>query len=250
MSPSFELLGYHFSSYFVTLAVVYCIGIQYFFSRLKNFPLKSSVGADFLLVLLIFGIVGARLFYVFYQEPGFYFNSPKEILHLWNGGFVFYGGFIFAFLFGGLFLKIKKQNIKLWLDVSAPVAAFSYGLGRIACFLNGCCYGDITTYFWGIKLPHLPGHRHPTQIYAVIYELIIWCLLLILERKVKFYKNNIGSLFFTWLILHGLGRIFMEYFRADPRGSLILNMSISTLISMALILFGFILLSFNIKKNT
>lgn len=233
----------------MTLAIVYCIGIQYFFSRLKNFPLKSSVGADFLLVLLVFGIIGARLFYVFYQEPDFYLKSPKEILHLWNGGFVFYGGFVFAFLFGGLFLKIKKQNIKLWLDVSAPVAAFSYGLGRIACFLNGCCYGDITTHFWGIKLPQLPGLRHPTQIYAVIYELIIWCVLIILERKIKFYKNNVGSLFFTWLLFHGLGRILMEYFRADPRGSLILNMSISTLISMVFVFFGVIMLYLNIKNK-
>ncbi len=247
MSPSFQFLGYQFSTYFVTLAIVYCIGIQYFFSRLKRFPLKSSIGADFLLVLLIFGIIGARLFYVLYQEPDFYFNSPKEILHVWNGGFVFYGGLISAFIFGGLFLKLKKQNIKLWLDVSAPVAAFSYGLGRLACLFNGCCYGDITTHAWGIKLPHLPGLRHPTQLYAVFYELIVWIVLLVLERKVNFFKSNIGSLFFSWLILHGLGRIIMEYFRADPRGDLIFNLSVSTMISLVLIILGISLLFLNIQ---
>ncbi len=249
MFPVIEFSGYNFSSYFIILSIVYCIGIQYFFIRLKKFPLKSSVGADFLLVLLIFGIIGARLFYVFYQDSDFYLKNPKDILFLWKGGFVFYGGFITAFIFGAIFLKLKKQNILIWLDASAPVAALSYGLGRLACFFNSCCYGEITQNFLGLKFPQLPGLRHPTQLYAVVYELVIWIVLLILERKINLFKKNIGLLFFTWIFLHGIGRIIMEFFRADPRGELVYGFTISTLISVFLIILDIITLLFIIKKS-
>lgn len=183
---------------------------------------------------MISGFIGARLFYVLYQEPHFYFQNPKEIFAVWRGGFIFYGGFLTAFLLGLLFLKLKKQDLFRWLDMSAPVAAFSYGLGRWACFFNGCCYGVNTTIFWGIQFPHLHGLRHPTQLYAVIYELLVWGLLLFLERKVAFIKNNKGTLFFTWLFLHGVGRLVMEHFRDDPRGHLIMGLTVSSLISWGL----------------
>lgn len=188
---------------------------------------------------MVFGIIGARLFYVFYQEPKFYLSDPKEIVFLWKGGFVFYGGFISAFIFGILFLKLKKQNIFLWLDLTAPVAALSYGLGRLACFFNGCCFGSMTQSLWGLKFPHLVGLRHPTQLYAFAYELTLWIVLLILERKTQFIKKHSGSLFFIWLILHGAGRLIMEFFRSDPRGNLVFGISVSSFISLILIAVGF-----------
>lgn len=233
--------------YFITLALVYCVGIQYYFSRLKNFSLRSSVAADFILVLMIAGFIGSRLFYVFYQEPDFYLKHPEQILYVWKGGFVYYGGFMTGLFFGLLFLKSKAQNIWLWLDVSAPVAAFSYGLGRMACFLNGCCFGDKTSSIFGIQFPHLHGLRHPTQLYAVIYELSVWLLLILFERKFQFLKSHRGSLFFIWLGLHGLGRILMESLRADPRGPTHFGLSIATLISLFLIASSFV---FALKRLT
>lgn len=242
MYPFIEFSSFKISVYFITLAIVYCIGIQYFFARIKKFPLRVYLAADFLLVLLVSGFLGARLFYVFYQEPEFYLKNLKQIIAVWNGGFVFYGGFLAALFFGILFLKFKRQNVRMWLDLSAPVAAFCYGLGRLACLFNGCCYGKITTSAWGISFPHLHGLRHPTQLYAVFYELLVWVGLLILERRSPFIRSNRGSLFAIWLGLHGVGRLIMEHFRSDPRGHLIYGYTVSTVISFSLILLSIILL--------
>lgn len=202
---------------------------------------------------MFFGFLGARLFYVLYQEPSFYFTHPKEIFSVWNGGFVYYGGFLTASLFGYLFLIFKKQNVLNWLDAAAPVAALSYGLGRLACFFNGCCYGETTNFFLGVKFPGLEGLRHPTQLYAVVFELLIWMLLLTLESKLKYVKNNKGTLFFLWLSLHAIGRLVMEYFRADPRGPLVYGFTISTLISLYILAwsatwFFFFKLNSNFKR--
>ncbi len=242
MFPFIEFQNFKISVYFVTLAIVYCIGIQYYFYRLKKFPLKPSIAADLLFVLMVFGFIGARLFYVLYQEPEFYVQNLKQIFYVWNGGFVYYGGFLASVFAGILFLKLKKQNIFLWLDVSAPVAALSYGLGRLACFFNGCCYGAETDVFWGFKFPHLHGLRHPTQLYAVVYEIGVWLLLLLLEKKLNFMKAGKGALFFTWLLLHGVGRIVMETLRDDSRGELIFGFTISTWISLILIILSATLL--------
>lgn len=235
MYPFIYFQNFKISVYFLTLAIVYCIGIQYFFYRLKRFPLKATVAADLLLIIMVTGFLGARAFYVLYQEPEFYFENPKEILSVWNGGFIYYGGFLAALTSGFLFLKFKRQNIKLWLDAAAPVAALSYGLGRLACWFNGCCYGAVTSSMLGVRLPHLQFHRHPTQLYAVIYEILLWVGLLLLERKTVWVKRQ-GSLFAVWILFHALGRITMEYFRDDPRGELLFGFTISTILSGFLIL--------------
>jgi phosphatidylglycerol:prolipoprotein diacylglycerol transferase len=198
---------------------------------------------------MIAGFMGARLLYVLYQEPQFYVNNPIEIFSVWKGGFIYYGGFISGLLFGLLFLKLRKQNLWQWLDVSAPVAALSYGLGRLACFFNGCCYGAVTEFFGGLKFPHLHGLRHPTQIYAVVYELCVWFLLLALEKKVNWFKMNKGLLFLTWIFLHGLGRILMEIFRADPRGDLVFGLSVSTAISGLLIVISTLIFIYRLIKK-
>ena len=198
---------------------------------------------------MITGFIGARLFYVLYQEPQYYIQNPMEVFSVWKGGFIYFGGFLSGLFFGLLFLKFKRQNLWHWLDVSAPVAAFSYGLGRLACFFNGCCYGAVTDSFWGLKFPHLHALRHPTQLYAVLYELCVWLLLLLIERKVKIIQLNKGILFLTWIFFHGLGRILMESLRADPRGDLVLGLSVSTLISLLLIAASLIICIYRLLKK-
>lgn len=238
MIPQFLILGFEVPSYLLILSLVYCFGIFYFFKRLGRFSLNPNTAADVLLLVMIFGFLGARLFYVLYQEPRHYLSHPLEVLQFWHGGFIYYGGFLAALAASFWYLKRKQENLGLWMDAAAPVLALGYGLGRWACFFNGCCYGAVSVLPWAVHFPHLHDSRHPTQLYAVVFEVSVWLLLLLLERKVTYKFKTFGMLFYSWLIAHGCGRILMESLRDDPRGASLLGLSVSTWISIVLILWG------------
>jgi len=185
------------------------------------------------LTIMIVGFLGARIFHVFFESPEIYLQDPKLIFLIWQGGFVFYGGAIPAFLAAALYVKIYKLDFATWADFWAPIAAFAYGAGRVACLLSGCCYGKTCELPWAIN------GLHPTQAYAIVWELAVFALLLFLtERKLKK-----GTVFFAWITLHSLGRLMMEYFRDDFRGELFLSMSISSWISLVILSLGFASLS-------
>ena len=167
-------------------------------------------------------------------------KHPAQIFYIWQGGFVFYGGFIFAYFLA--FLYARKFNLTFWLwhDTAAPVLAGGYALGRTACFLAGCCYGKVCELPCGISTKQVHLHtgveaavtRHPTQLYATAIELLTLMFLLWYEKR----KPKLGSVFLIWVALHSVGRIVMETFRDDPRGGVHFGLSISTIISIALLL--------------
>jgi len=160
-----------------------------------------------------------------------------DILKIWQGGFVFYGG-LAGGLFGAyVFLKFKKEPVAMWADFMAPILAFGYSLGRLGCFLNGCCYGRVCSLRWAIEFtqPGLPsGLRHPTQLYASSWEFFVLLILLAVGRWKK--NRREGSLFILWLFLHASGRLAMEFFRDDYRGDNINGFSISSLVSITILL--------------
>lgn len=205
---------------------------------------------DLCMAAMVGGFVGARLFHIVYEQPMFYWSHPEQIWRIWEGGYVFYGGFIGGFLAVSAVIKLKSLDFFNWADFFAPLLALGYALGRLACFLNGCCYGRACDLPWALSMPHLAGGdkfilRHPTQLYATFIELFIFLILIFLERKKQITQTHLnkwftpkGQLFFLWMALHSLSRIFMEYFRADFRGNLVLNLSISTWISVIFLIAG------------
>jgi phosphatidylglycerol:prolipoprotein diacylglycerol transferase len=183
---------------------------------------------DLALAVLIGGFLGARLLHIFFEEFELYRLNPMAVLYIWNGGFVYLGGVVGALVASVLFCKVKNEPFWFWADIATLPIAFGYGLGRIACFLNGCCYGRPAEVPWAAVLHG--AQRHPTQIYASLWEFAVVALLWLNEKKFK----TSGMLFNVWLLLHGAGRIFMEVFRDDPRGSLILGVSLGTAMSTVL----------------
>jgi phosphatidylglycerol:prolipoprotein diacylglycerol transferase len=198
---------------------------------------------------MVSGFVGARLFHVFYENFDYYLENPINILTIWNGGFVFYGGAIGVLIATSVFIRIKKMNFLRWADLFAPVFAFGYAIGRFGCFLNGCCFGKQCSLPWAIQFPsHNVDYtsmiaRHPTQLYTLLIELIILVILLKMESFTKKssslfanWMKPYGQVFFLWATLHGLNRLFMELFRDDFRGQDIFNFSVSSWLSIAIVL--------------
>lgn len=209
--------------YFIVISVLLLGLVFWINSRSRTMHYSGTTALDLFFVVTLSGAVGARLFHVILEDPNYYMESPLRILSFWNGGFVFYGGLIFGFLTGWLALKIKKQSFAHWLDFFTPVVSLGYAGGRIACFFTGCCYGKYCNLPWAIN------GRHPTQLYAVIGELILFFIILRNEKK---QQRMPGQLFTFWLMVHSATRFFIEIFRGDPRGPELGMFSVSMLISL------------------
>lgn len=232
--------------YYIILSAVYSFLLIWVFKKSQKHQLNTQLALDISLILMVGGFIGGRLGHVFYENWEYYRLHPLEIIQFWRGGFVFYGGFIFGITAAMIFVAIKKESVFLWADFFTPIGALGYSLGRWSCFWAGCCYGRFCEFPWAVKwswdLSQTP--RHPTQIYASGIEFISFLLLLFIEKKVS--KNSLpkkwtsllgqkGNLFFIWMVLHSVGRLIMEYFRDDFRGSQWLGLSISSWISWILL---------------
>lgn len=241
-----------FPTYFLVISLIFSIGIFAFVHRAENQGLDRNTCLDVCFAIMVAGMVGARLVFFALEMPQELVANPLQVLRIWEGGFVFYGGALAATASGIAVLRARKQPLKPWLDAIAPVAAFGYGLGRMGCFFAGCCYGKSCDLPWAAIFPHgvdAPAGVpiHPTQLYAVLWEVCAGALLLIVE-KFRIGRLQPGSLFFVWMIFHGLGRLMMESFRADPRGPTLFGLTVSGFVSLMILIAGRILFSRN-QKN-
>lgn len=245
MYPYIHIFDLEISSYFLILSLVFTLMVYAILFRAKKLKLSPSTALDLYLYSIIGAFIGSRLFYVFYEEPSFFFKNPLEILAFWNGGFVFYGGLIGGLVASIFFLKRQEESLRKWFNFSAPLLSLGYGLGRLACIAAGCCYGKESDSMFAIYINE--AFRHPTQIYASVWSLTAFLVLLLIEKIIGFNSKKM-ELFSVWLVLHGTGRLIMEHHRADPRGDFILGFSVSSWVSLVLILAGLIFL-FKPKKT-
>jgi phosphatidylglycerol:prolipoprotein diacylglycerol transferase len=199
---------------------------------------------DLCFYILLSAMVGARLFYIA-VNPGMFLNDPLEIFKIWNGGLVFYGGFIAAGAVAMAYLK--KRQLPLWqtADVLAPGLAAGHVLGRVGCFFAGCCYGKECHLPWAVTFSHplslapLGIPLHPSQLYEVLNNLVVFFALWLFRRK----KTFDGQVFWMYLLMYGITRAILEFFRGDPRG-VFLNgsLSVSQIIGIALAVMAMVIL--------
>lgn len=204
------------------------VAYQIFFSKLDSN--LSRVKAQVLFWgIFLFAWVGAKvLFYITYPE-----DTPVSLLgsvNFWTGGgFVFYGGFIGGVLFILLYKKFFKgfKFAQLWPII--PALALGHGIGRVGCFLAGCCYGKPTELPWGIFLHD--HYRHPTQLIEAL-GLLVLGLYLFYSHKSK--RTLVG----TYLLAYGILRFIVESLRGDLVRGLWGPLTPSEWISLALIISG------------
>jgi phosphatidylglycerol:prolipoprotein diacylglycerol transferase len=229
--------GLEIPSFFLVISLVLSISLAWISRRSRAFEVSSAKVLDLSLVLMVASLMGSRLFHVFYENPDYYLADPKKVFYLWDGGFVFFGGAFLAFAASLIFFKWAGiKNRAVYFDLFAPVLAFSYGFGRLGCFLAGCCYGRTCDV---AKIPWALGGRHPTQLYALFWELGVLLILLGTEniprgRRPSWLRRE-GDIFVLWVGLHAAGRLMMEHFRDDFRGNDVFGLSISSFFSVLLL---------------
>ena len=197
---------------------------------------------DLVLILLVSGIIGARLTYVLLNIDE-YIRSPLEIIKIYHGGLVFYGGLITAVLTGWILVRQWEWDFLKTGDILMPYAALGHAFGRIGCLLNGCCYGRPTESFVGICLPGEINSLHPTQIYSSLSLLAIFVILRVMGDKVK----KRGFVTYSYFLLYPSARFTIELFRGDvPK--ILWGLTFSQIVSIMVFLVTIILLTVKRKK--
>jgi phosphatidylglycerol---prolipoprotein diacylglyceryl transferase len=187
---------------------------------------------------VLFGIVGARLFHVLVFRD-YYSSNPAEIFKIWNGGLVFYGGFLAALIACVLILRRRRMPVSAVADAAALGLPVGLAFGRAGCAAAGCCYGKLTSLPWAVvftnqaSLAPLHVPLHPTQIYEALGTLAVFGVLSAVRNRITVP----GTLFWIMIILYGSLRSVLELFRDDPRG-FVGPLSESQAVSAVLIVFA------------
>ncbi len=214
---------------------------------------------DSLLYVLPAGIIGARLWYVVNTSLGGdlrYIENPISILNIKQGGLHYYG----AILFGAIafYIYAKKMGLDMWLalDAVAPGLLLGQAVARPANFINQELYGQPTKLPWGIKIdaehrmppwndlsnfPEATTRFHPTFAYEILWNFFAMGVLLILSRKYE-EKLKPGVIFGGWLILAGIGRNIIEFFRPDQPAFPGTAFSYSRLVAILMVIAGILLI--------
>lgn len=245
----FEIGGWPVYSYGVLLAAAYLIGLQLAVVRARRAGVDPAKIMDLGIYLIIAALVGAKLMLVA-VDFDYFRQQPRELLSLVRAGGVFYGGLIGAVAVG--FWIMRRYRLPIWstADLMAPGIALGHVVGRFGCLLAGCCYGRPTDVPWAITFTDpvaftnvgtpLQTPLHPTQLYDAGAELLILGLLLGLERKGKPFQ---GRTFWSYLVLYGISRFIIEFYRGDAnRGTVLFDLSTSQFVSLLLVPVSLIML--------
>jgi phosphatidylglycerol:prolipoprotein diacylglycerol transferase len=222
----------HTYGVFVAMAFLSAIGLA--LKEARRVGEDADQILDLCFYILIAAIAGSRILYVMIEWPTFV-NDPVEIVRIWHGGLIFYGGFFGAVMTALLY--VRKKGLPVWktADIIAPSIAFGQFVGRLGCFSAGCCYGKPSSLAWAVTFTHSESLApigialHPTQLYSSLNGLVIFGLLTGLKRVKRFQ----GQIFWTYVLLYSVTRSIIEFFRGDDRGILLGGMvSISQFIGV------------------
>jgi len=238
--------------YGTMLFVAFIASINLAAWRARREGLDPEVVYDLSAWVFVGGLIGARLFYVI-QYWGDRIHTIGDIFRIWEGGIVLYGSIIGGTTAFFLYRVVRPFPLLPLLDVIAPSLALGIAIGRVGCFLNGCCYGDRCDQLpWGVSFPRLsppwleqvaggliPRDAlwslpvHPTQLYSAIDGLV----LLILLSAYYPLRRRAGEVMALLMVTYPVTRFLVEYLRNDE-GIFWFGLTISQNISAILLLVG------------
>lgn len=216
---------------------------------------------NMLIVVVLLGIVGARLYHVFSSPAGgnvgwaYYRQTPLAILAIWDGGLGIYGAILGGLIGVLLYTYRHRLGLLRYLDISAPALLIGQAIGRWGNFVNQELYGPPTTLPWGITIDQyhriapfddltrypLTTRFHPDFLYESLWNLAGFVLFIVLGRKFAARLQE-GDLFLAYLIWYPLGRLWVESLRPDawridsiPTAQIISVLLIAVAVTMLLI---------------
>ena len=217
-------------AYGTFLLIGFLIGLFFSRRRAAVIGLSPAEILNLSYLILILGVVGARFaHWGLYSETYEFGQEDWDLIAIWNGGLVYYGGLMAGIGTAITYAWCKKIPAIDLLDLLAPAGAIGLAITRIGCFLNGCCFGRTSVLPWSVQFPaesyvyihqrhleliessQLPLHVHPTQLYEFIAASLIFSYLWFRYPYRRFAGEIIGS----FGLLYSCWRFFNEFWRAD-----------------------------------
>ena len=267
VSPTaFKIGSVEIKWYALCIMLGFALAIVYVLVQGKKQGFKSDTFIDLAIIAMVFGLIGARLYYVLFRLDQ-YIKDPISILYIWKGGLAIYGGVILAVLASFVYCRVKKQPFLKLADIAAPALLIGQGIGRWGNFFNQEAFGVNTGLPWGMTgnivaenirseaadikdrfgiLLDSSKPVHPTFLYESL-----WCLLgvLVLWLFYKKFKKFDGEVALAYCAWYGFERMFVEGLRTD---SLILfaNVRISQVVAAVTFITAVVLIIvFRIKSK-
>lgn len=256
-------------TYGLLIAAAFLVGIWLAQREARRRGQDPERIADLTFWILVAALVGSRVYFIL-VNPGDYFGANAmtqtpfgrmpRILAVWEGGLVFYGGFIGASLTAWWYMRRHRMPFLAHADTLIPSVAFGHFLGRLGCFGAGCCWGEVVHGHlpWATSFP--PGSLayqtfekrlhpgeflapdrlstlplHPVQLYEAFGELAIFLLLVFVVRP---HKRFHGQVLATWLLAYAVLRTAVELFRGDVERGLVLGLGVGQWTSLAIFAVG------------
>ena len=202
--------------------------------------------ADDLLVFGTLGVVlGGRLGYVLFYQPGYYLSNPEEIFVIWQGGMSFHGGALGVIVVVVLYTRIMKIRFLSVADAVCAQVPIGLFLGRIANFVNGELYGRVSDVSWAMVFPNGgPEPRHPSQLYEAVLEGIVLFTVLAVAAHTKRITQRPGTVAGMFFAGYGVARIIAELFREPDAflGFIVSGITMGQLLSLPMIVLGLFLI--------
>ncbi len=195
----------------------------------------KDTGSTIAFWVMLAGIIGARVGFIISSWEDVYANAPMDVFKIWEGGLIFYGGLIGASLAITAVALRGKEKLLSYFDLAIAAVPFGHALGRIGCYLNGCCFGSPWNGFCAVSYPvesypyeyhrdHLhiltpsqlgsgSAFVHPVQLYEAALNLVLFAFFWHLFPR----RKKDGTILALYLMAYGVIRFSMEYFRGDPR---------------------------------
>lgn len=238
----------------LALAIISGASVAYFLLKKDGRGWHTHI-PDFSITVAIAGLIGARLWDVFFFDWGYYGNHLLEIPFVWQGGMAIQGGVALGTLAGYWYLK--KHNIDFWAfaDIFAPALILAQSVGRMANLFNGDAFGHPTGGNFGILYPESTlayrtyGNQPlwPAEVWEGQIDVLIFVVLLLFSS----FKHAKGQVFVLYAILYSAARFCLEFLRGDYV-NLTLGLKSAQMTSLVVMVIGialFIYLGYLEKKR-
>jgi phosphatidylglycerol:prolipoprotein diacylglycerol transferase len=230
-------------------ALAYIAGLLlgwWYLRRLAQVPpavMAADRADDFLVWATLGVVIGGRLGYVLFYNPGYFLDHPAEAFMLWQGGMSFHGGFIGVIVALLLFCRRHGIGVLALGDLLACVAPIGLFFGRIANFVNAELYGRPAPDLpWAVVFPTtLDGlPRHPSQLYEAALEGLLLFVITALLFRMKAVRLRRGTLIGVFMVGYGLSRFAVEFVREPDAhiGTIWGFLTMGQILSVPMILIG------------
>lgn len=264
--------GFYIGSFFIAfygviIAIGMLIGVSFILKEAKRVGFNEDQFLDICIITIIVGVIGARIYYVAFAWD-YYKDNPISVFNIRQGGLAIYGGVLFGIACIFILSRLKKLNFLRVMDVAMFGVIIGQIFGRWGNFFNREAFGQYTDGLFAMLLPMdairsqsdvttemlanlvtVNGIQyisvHPTFLYESLWNLGLLILLLCTRKKKKFD----GYVFFTYLIVYGAGRFWIESLRTDQLKLWGTNLAVSQIVAGTLVVLGSGLFVYHLKRH-